>query len=586
MKFSLAGFRAINKQKDFTLAPITLLVGPNGSGKSTVLKALKMTKELFYEKREEGQGFGPQVVTRYRTALAGHILDKNGGYGAVLNQNANDSSFFVECPFPLAYFPDEFSIKISYSKSDRTFRLTKIEVINKTSAKLLLKVDTVPAKRNEKSESTFVIDYEYLFNFLERTLSNLGPKKEIRDLFDRSRGTDSLLEHIRNQARRPLTDFDKVLHFHMTRDKDYPKFAFHLEDLLRKKQLKAYFNFKDASMPSETLQKNLLNVLVEKHANGSTIKHSSNFTAAEVLEHFIEHGSVGLEGDKTIPRHLAELKFKDGDKLEFVSDTLLRTNIKYALSEVQRTFSNLVYVPPNRFISYDSKDRSLPFGKLSEDLRLKLNELKAAGWWDEPVQRFIDYWLEEFGISLKLGRRTLLQGLQSFEDGFPDVELGYGLNQLLPLIYHSAIFNAVGDPIVNDEKADDFERSRLNSLPGYTFLIEEPEANLHPNFQSKLADLFIDAAWRFNHNFVIETHSEYIIRKLQYWVAKKKITPDAISIYYFDNKNNDRAIQDVVVTKIEILANGDLSHPFGEGFYDEAINLQYELLKIKKTQEN
>ncbi len=51
-------------------------------------------------------------------------------------------------------------------------------------------------------------------------------------------------------------------------------------------------------------------------------------------------------------------------------------------------------------------------------------------------------------------------------------------------------------------------------------LLEEPESNLHPNLQSKLADFLIDASDRFGIKWVIETHSEYFIRKLQYWTAK------------------------------------------------------------------
>jgi len=35
------------------------------------------------------------------------------------------------------------------------------------------------------------------------------------------------------------------------------------------------------------------------------------------------------------------------------------------------------------------------------------------------------------------------------------------------------------------------------------------------------------------------------------------------------------------VKKIEILKDGSLSDDFGTGFFDEALNLEFELLKIK-----
>ena len=66
-----------------------------------------------------------------------------------------------------------------------------------------------------------------------------------------------------------------------------------------------------------------------------------------------------------------------------------------------------------------------------------------------------------------------------------------------------------------------------------TVIIEEPEINLHPAFQSKLADMFVEAAKVFNIQFIIETHSEYLIRRLQYLTAKKDIKTDDTVIYYF-----------------------------------------------------
>jgi hypothetical protein len=100
-------------------------------------------------------------------------------------------------------------------------------------------------------------------------------------------------------------------------------------------------------------------------------------------------------------------------------------------------------------------------------------------------------------------------------------------------------------------------------------IIEEPEAFLHPNFQSKLADLLVDAAGfnvkRMAENeepgtiLIIETHSEYLIRKLQLLKVEKKLVN--ISLFYFGQKE---------YWEIDILENGKLSRPFGKGFLDEA----------------
>ena len=78
-----------------------------------------------------------------------------------------------------------------------------------------------------------------------------------------------------------------------------------------------------------------------------------------------------------------------------------------------------------------------------------------------------------------------------------------------------------------------------------------------------------------------ETHSEYLIRKLQFWVAKYRINSDDINIYYLNNQNSYSEVEDSVLKKIKIRKDGSLSEPFGEGFFDEAINLKFELLKLK-----
>lgn len=136
------------------------------------------------------------------------------------------------------------------------------------------------------------------------------------------------------------------------------------------------------------------------------------------------------------------------------------------------------------------------------------------------------------------------------------------------------------------------------------YLIEEPEANLHPDFQSKLADIFALIIKDFRTHaslFIIETHSEYLIRKLQYLVAKESIvtserqygkvsnadsleTKDVIIYYFNDDKYVSKS--EPKVKEIEITKTGNLTDTFGPGFYDEAIKLQFDLMALNKEQHN
>lgn len=113
--------------------------------------------------------------------------------------------------------------------------------------------------------------------------------------------------------------------------------------------------------------------------------------------------------------------------------------------------------------------------------------------------------------------------------------------------------------------------------------LEEPEANLHPAYQSLLAEILIDQETKAK--FIVETHSEYLIRKLQNLVADNIISKNKISIYYFNNPQN-KDYKKSIVKILNINDDGSMDDEFGTGFFDETIKLVKHLLRIKKYQIN
>jgi len=83
--------------------------------------------------------------------------------------------------------------------------------------------------------------------------------------------------------------------------------------------------------------------------------------------------------------------------------------------------------------------------------------------------------------------------------------------------------------------------------------------------------------------FIVETHSEYLIRKLQYLVVKGEEKPENIVIYYFDDPDEEKRQGRPQVKKITIQDDGNLSDDFGPGFFDEVARWELELLKLKKN---
>ena len=106
--------------------------------------------------------------------------------------------------------------------------------------------------------------------------------------------------------------------------------------------------------------------------------------------------------------------------------------------------------------------------------------------------------------------------------------------------------------------------------------MEEPEIHLHPKYQSMLADMFVEAYQKYNIHFIIETHSEYLIRKLQVLVAEKKLKAEDVSLNYVE-KNEEGVSHN---RQIKIKDDGRLDGSFGEGFYDEAGGLSRQLFML------
>jgi hypothetical protein len=209
---------------------------------------------------------------------------------------------------------------------------------------------------------------------------------------------------------------------------------------------------------------------------------------------------------------------------------------------------------------------------------------------------FINKWIKKFDIgnSIKL---SVVEGgtgasiriyKKRDKKGSLLSELGYGITQLFVVLlrietaimeahtFHMFSSRSLLDPMQLEDEFSDLLRSST------TIAIEEPEVHQHPKFQSMLADVFVDAYLNYNVHFIVETHSEYLIRKLQNLVANKTIDESEISLMYmYDADPSKRNLGKPQVHIIDICSDGRLSESFGEGFFDESDRLVRNLLFIK-----
>lgn len=69
---------------------------------------------------------------------------------------------------------------------------------------------------------------------------------------------------------------------------------------------------------------------------------------------------------------------------------------------------------------------------------------------------------------------------------------------------------------------------------GSTIILEEPEIHLHPLAQSVLAELFVEISKERGVQFIVETHSEHLFRRMQTLISRKEVIPNDLGMYFVE----------------------------------------------------
>ena len=94
------------------------------------------------------------------------------------------------------------------------------------------------------------------------------------------------------------------------------------------------------------------------------------------------------------------------------------------------------------------------------------------------------------------------------------IDVGYGVSQILPVLV------------------------RIFLMRSTTFLMQQPEVHLHPQAQAEFSSLMIDTYKKMQHNFIIETHSDYIVDRARIEIMKGKIKPEDVSLIFLEPVGN------------------------------------------------
>ena len=256
-----------------------------------------------------------------------------------------------------------------------------------------------------------------------------------------------------------------------------------------------------------------------------------------------------------------------------------------ALSYVSSSIINIKRIYP-----MESEDDFT--GLLKRYMKAKRNIAKDS---DYLPDTFLNDWIRRYGIGSHisiddfhnegLGITLRLYKDVNDQEGSLLADSGYGITQLFAILLNIevAIMERKFIRVLPDDYTGSLPREKdiVESYTSQTIAIEEPEIHLHPNYQSKLAEMFMEAYTKWGVHFIIETHSEYLIRKFQTFVAHGQMENETISLNYIYSSGEYVSPSDSRVKHIPIKEDGSLADSFGPGFFDEADNLSVELMSIK-----
>ena len=509
----IENFRIFKEATEFDFAPLTLLTGANNSGKSSLIKALLLLADNA-DKNNVGDldfsGFFSEIHN-----LATFDLTLN-------NENIEQNN---NIKFELFYEIEgsRYKLLLEYEKHLTNSRLLYFSVqrLNEDTNIYFL----ICGIRHEGNHSySSFLDIAY---FIQEKFKNLLSKN---DYFEQDNTTALNLNIINEEVKKIVTHIN-------------PNLSNEFLDNLNKYTVR-WLSY------------------TPNNVNKLDIGHIYNQLHYEKISAFAKLATIGnfpyikrefLDNKDYQPffEALSTFSLRDILKKEYAEYLLEIPNDAFLFI---KTLRNQITFEYEGAIRANSKRlyKNIWEGTAFNGLLNRFNKMYFSN--ESKEKLFIKKWLKNLGIAddiqfiwdEQVGTRIRLYCNNKELDL---TDLGFGVTQLLPILIHIVICKTE------------------------YLIIEEPENSLHPDFQSELADLFVDAYQQFKVKFILETHSEYFIRKLQVLTKKGVISPKDSVIYYENSLPNSNL-------KINIGSNGILSDELGNRFVNESNNLVIELYEL------
>lgn len=541
--FCLKNFRSFGADgADFELAPITVLTGCNSAGKSSLVKALML---LSRQPKGETISSSAYDIERCLPAVGLNINAKElmlDRYDKVLHNNSDRK----EISFSYRIWSDFLQEEVVV---ERLFGPNCDDIQNNGR---LLKFSI------SKNDGTLIYDLNIDFS---------GRPEEKPDYFCT----------IEENYKRFLCVFDyyhwRKMHFHLKRI---------VEQQNDSKEIEQYTKWLEICILKLGMAGDILksqNIQADCYNNESFSKWESEYIPAPLFEDSLKK----FIKDRRTEEELEEAK--RGSYISLIVNEAIRP--WFIANGIEYINSSSAMI--NRFYSVEGENKICHALKTwsQNSLYYRNYDTFISGCTYHKPGAFLNKWIKIFNLGDSVDLEGTSEGfgflLYLVKDGEKRLlaDEGYGITQLVSLLLQ--IDNRIPmESEIKDIRVDNSnlpDRAKESEAPPTVICVEEPEVHLHPKYQSLLADMFVEAYQKHNIRFIIETHSEYLIRKLQVMVADKEtsLASNDVSLNYVE-KDEDGVSHN---RQIKILEDGRLNAPFGSGFFDEATGLSMNLLKMK-----
>ena len=528
----LENFKAFGKRARIPFAPITLIFGENSAGKSTILQALNLLKQTR-ESRETGALLLPRTENG--------IVDL-GSFQEMLFDHDLERTLSIRVETKLNR---ELAIEFSFKRSplDQEILLDEIGIYNGKSSKCLARFQPLgttvephdfwmtmgffhdsrsisPAKLSAVKCVWLTKATEYWKPDFEWWKEN---KKEIvRELDERKSDLERILKHQTDQEKvhnAPKRSNDELRETNKQLQEEFESLRTDIEFFSSDPDLKTYISKRHSEEMKTVLGMQGFLLVGVIRAEGK-----SSVTGSGSLLHQISDGGVF---------DVAQIAMTAGYALERTLETLFP----------MRPFRR----PPERwYIFTGTSPQHVGYqGDLLPDLLLRRPELVEE----------TNEWLEKLNMGHKLTVKSMgansgdlfevrlidTRRKRHVDAALPDV--GFGISQLLPFVVQS---------LVSEQQI---------------ISIEQPEVHVHPKLQADLGDLLAEAIKEPRQNqFIVETHSEHLILRLQRLVRKQQIKPEDMSVIYVS-----RGPEGAKAERLRLDEDGDFIDEWPNGFFLERL---------------